>query len=327
VAHILKNSSIILDVDFQPRSRHNWLLLFFKAWSKIKVARTRRNMTNSLILGNSKIGLYLTLFILFYFVFSGCLLGASHLRTQIAPNGTAQLSDSTSNSAHNPFIGKALPYAILTVAGGLLFTMDTDINRQFYNNRYRSHTVDQLSNVFNQYGMGGSYLITVPLLAGHGFIFKNKKSIYVAGELIGGGLLAGGFTEGIKIIFGRERPYQTSTPSRFFKGGSSFYSGHAVMAFTFATVISQNYPSQDLNFIGIHWRAPLLPVLTYSAGGLVCLQRLYSHNHWASDVYYGALAGYGAGSLAVYLGNRKRFSHLTVGLDKPGFIRVCYSFN
>lgn len=228
---------------------------------------------------------------------------------------------------HRPFLRQAAPYFFLAAAGAALFPMDREINRQFYLGRSRSHMADQISPVIGKFGMPQPYAITIPILVGNGLIWKNKKSFYVAGELIGGLLIAGGVTEGIKSTFGRERPYQTSSPFEFFDGGSSFYSGHSISAWTFATIMAKNYPRQDLGFIGIHERLPIVPVLMYSAAGLVCMQRLYSHNHWASDVYYGALAGYGAGSLAFYLGERFRTGRLHLALGRHGDVQICYAFN
>ncbi len=236
-------------------------------------------------------------------------------------------SDSAANTQHRTFLHRAAPYALLVAGGGLLFPLDRDVNCQFYKGSMRGQAADDFSLFIRQFGMSGPYLISIPLLAGHGLIFKNEKSYFVAGELAGGLLVGTAVTLGVKKAFGRERPYQTDSPFRFFKGGSSFYSGHSITAWTFATVISKNYPRQNLGFLGIRGEAPIIPVLMYSAASLVCVQRLYSHNHWASDVYYGALAGYVTGSAAVYLGNKFRRDHLRIGFAQPGFIRVCFGFN
>jgi membrane-associated phospholipid phosphatase len=235
--------------------------------------------------------------------------------------------DSVSTSYHKPFLRQAAPYAILAAAGGLVFPLDKEINRQFYAKGIHSPGADQASKVFNQLGMAGPYAVAIPLLVGQGLIFKNTKSLYVAGELAGGAVAAGVAVEVFKVTFGRERPYQTSSPFRFFKGGSSFFSGHTISAFTFATVISHNYPCQNLGFMGINRPIPLAPVLAYTAAGLVGIQRLYSHDHWASDVYYGALAGYGVGSLAVYLGDKVQARKLRLSLREPGVLQVVYGFN
>jgi membrane-associated phospholipid phosphatase len=226
-----------------------------------------------------------------------------------------------------PLIMRAAPYAIIVAAGGLFFPLDRDINRQFYIDDLRSHASNQFFQAIGQFGMAGPYLITAPILAAHGLLFKNKKSLYTAGELTLGVLVAGTVTQGFKKAFGRERPYQTDSPFRFFKGGSSFYSGHSISAWTFATIISKNYPRQDLSFIGIHRQLPIIPILTYTTAGLVGVQRLYSHDHWASDVYYGVLAGYGMGTLAVKLGDRMRAGKLRLLMREPGVLQVVYGFN
>jgi membrane-associated phospholipid phosphatase len=242
-------------------------------------------------------------------------------------DSAAKSIDISGVSGHKTFLRRAEPYLFLAAAGAALFPIDREINKQFYLGRSRGHAADQISPVIGKFGMPTPYFITVPLLAGHGLIWKNKKSLYVAGELVGGILIAGAVTEGIKATLGRERPYQTSSPFEFFDGGSSFYSGHSITAWTFATIIAKNYPRQDLSFIGIHDRLPILPVLMYGAAGLVCVQRLYSHNHWASDVYYGALAGYGAGSLTFYLGERLCTGRLHLAFGGHGDVQICYGFN
>ncbi len=248
-----------------------------------------------------------------------------------SPNSPADsqftYSDSEEAVRHQTFVRRAAPYMLLVAGGGLLFPLDREINRQFYKGSMRGRAADDFSLFIRHFGTSGPFMIAMPLLAGHGLIFRNKKSYYIAGELAAGLLVGTGVTMGVKKAFGRERPYQTDSPFKFFKGGSSFYSGHSITAWTFATVISKNYPRQNLGFMGIRGEPPVVPVLMYSAAGLVCVQRLYSHNHWASDVYYGALAGYATGSAAVYLGNKFWQNHLRIGFAEPGFIQVCLSFN
>jgi membrane-associated phospholipid phosphatase len=273
-----------------------------------------------------------TLFLILLLLLSGRLYAETN--EQIIRLGAGQPAiiklqsnpDSMRGTRQKCFWVKAAPYGVLVAAGGLLFPLDKKINRQFYKGSWRSHSADQLFKVIRQFGMAAPFAITVPLLGGYGLIYKNQKSLYMAGELAGGIVMAGAATEAFKLAFGRERPYQTVSPSNFFKGGSSFYSGHAITAWTFATVISKNYPRQDLGFIGIHGRLPILPVLMYSAASLVCVQRLYSHSHWASDVYYGALAGYGAGSLSIYLADIYRSGRLRVAISEPGIIEFSYFF-
>ncbi len=170
-------------------------------------------------------------------------------------------------------------------------------------------------------------MISVPAFIGYGLIAKNEKSLRTGGELAGVILGGQGITWAVKRTFGRKRPFESDSPYRFFDGGSSFYSGHTITAFTISAIISINYPRQNLAFLGIDREAPLVPIALYSLAGLVGLQRLYSDAHWASDVYAGALAGYGAGRLAVYFGKKLDIGFLTVVRGGAPIVAVSLRFD
>jgi membrane-associated phospholipid phosphatase len=133
--------------------------------------------------------------------------------------------------------------------------------------------------------------------------------------------------EAIKISLGRLRPYQSDSPYRFIKGGRSFYSGDVSVNFALATVISKEFPRQHIGFLGIDRYIPLAPVLLYSVAGLVACQRLYSNNHWVSDVYYGALAGYVSGSLAVHFKNKLHLRGLTLTSGSPHLLVASFNMS
>jgi membrane-associated phospholipid phosphatase len=199
---------------------------------------------------------------------------------------------------------RAIPYTAIFAAGGALFAVDDDIQHESMRTSLRSPTADHFFKDVEHYGTVGPYLITMPIQIGYGLIFHHRESLVNASELAVGFVFIEGVSYGIKAAFGRLRPYQTGSPYRFFKGGTSFYSGHTVTAFTYATIVATNYPRQDLSFMGIDHEVPAVPILAYSLAGLVGIQRLYSNNHWASDVYFGALAGYGCGKLVTCLGDK-----------------------
>jgi membrane-associated phospholipid phosphatase len=146
-------------------------------------------------------------------------------------------------------------------------------------------------------GMGGEYAIAIIILVIIGLIYKEFKSFLIAGELIAGPLAGGILTRGFKHAVGRCRPCNCSSPFEFFKDGRSFYSGDVCIAFIFATIISKEYPRQNLAFIGINRNIPVIPIFSYIAAGLVAFQRIYSNQHWASDVYVGSLVGIAIGSM------------------------------
>jgi membrane-associated phospholipid phosphatase len=100
-----------------------------------------------------------------------------------------------------------------------------------------------------------------------------------------GALLATGAVNGtLKFVVGRERPSATDDPLHFrpFNANNrwqSFPSGHAVVAFSLATSVSEE--------AGRPW----VTALTFGGATLVGWSRIYDDKHWTSDVAGGALVG------------------------------------
>jgi membrane-associated phospholipid phosphatase len=92
----------------------------------------------------------------------------------------------------------------------------------------------------------------------------------------------------LKVTTQRERPSQTDGQPRiddargkFWAGGSSFPSGHAMSAWALAAMFASRYPNK--------------PALKYGAYGLAAListSRLTARQHFPSDVLVGSLLGY-----------------------------------
>ena len=199
---------------------------------------------------------------------------------------------------------RLIKYGIILASEGLLFAFDRNINTLSQDSDLHGKIANRFFREIEHLGRGGPYAIAIPLFAGYGIAFKNRKSLVVAGETVVSYGAAQWVTYAIKKAFGRKRPYESNSPYHFFKGGSSFYSGHTVSVFTLASVISLNYPRQNLEFIGIHHEIALVPLISYSLAGMVGIQRLYSDNHWASDVFAGAIAGYSYAWLSVHFGHK-----------------------
>lgn len=91
-------------------------------------------------------------------------------------------------------------------------------------------------------------------------------------------------TLALKTATQRPRPREQDGRGEFFDGGRSFPSGHAVMAWSLATVIAQEYRDR--------------PIVRFSAYGLaaaVSAARYTGRNHFLSDVVVGSAIGYGIG--------------------------------
>ncbi len=93
--------------------------------------------------------------------------------------------------------------------------------------------------------------------------------------------LAAGAVHVTKFVFGRSRPYEGEGALSFNPGtpGSSFYSGHATMAFAMATALSEEIDNTAAT------------VILYSAASLAGYSRVYDDQHWLSDVVMGAVMG------------------------------------
>ncbi|WP_372589465.1 phosphatase PAP2 family protein [Fervidobacterium pennivorans subsp. shakshaketiis] len=92
----------------------------------------------------------------------------------------------------------------------------------------------------------------------------------------------------IKFLLGRARPYVSDNPFvfKFFSmkdAYQSFPSGHTTLSWAIFTPVAERF--------GKFW---------YVVPSMFSLQRLWSKNHWFSDVYYGLLLGYTTGYSLYY---------------------------
>jgi membrane-associated phospholipid phosphatase len=74
----------------------------------------------------------------------------------------------------------------------------------------------------------------------------------------------------------------------FVRGSGSFPSGHALSAFAVATVISRRYPKH-------RW----VPYVVYGLAGIVGFSKITESDHFTSDVFFGAAAGYSISRFSV----------------------------
>ena len=89
----------------------------------------------------------------------------------------------------------------------------------------------------------------------------------------------------LKTASQRQRPTTDHSSGEFFDGGAAFPSGHAISAWSLATVIAKEYGH----------RRPLVQVGAYGLATAVSLSRYTGRNHFLSDVLVGSALGYGIG--------------------------------
>lgn len=215
---------------------------------------------------------------------------------------------------------------MLAAGGAVVLSLDNETNQFATRPRLHGSAADKFFDKMEDFGKETPYVVAVPALVGYGLIFRNEKSVKTGAELVAGLAIAQGVTQVVKRGFGRKRPYESDYPYDFFKGGRSFYSGHTISAFTFSSVLAHSYPKQNLSLIGWDRDVPLIPILAYSAAGLVGVQRLYSDVHWGSDVYVGAIAGYYIGSLVVHFGNNVHLFSLGFLPGETNSLAVTFRF-
>lgn len=168
--------------------------------------------------------------------------------------------------------------------------------------------VNKSSPVISQFGSNlGVYSVLASGVISAAF--KNEKGVQTSLLATQAMITSGIWTQIIKQMTGRERPkasyifshiqggrwhgvfskYLDVSPddrSRF--SYDAFPSGHTATAFSIATVYATQYSDHKA-----------VPIIFYSAATLVGISRLTEHEHWASDVFAGALLGYVSGKQVV----------------------------
>jgi hypothetical protein len=149
------------------------------------------------------------------------------------------------------------------------------------NNRTRlriSRDVSRLGSVYSTGGLAAALYLS-------GRVTHNERlretGLLGAEALIDSSIVV----SALKTVSQRQRPPTDHSSGEFFDGGNSFPSGHAISAWSLATVIAQEY--------GHH--RPLVQVGAYGLASAVSLSRYTGRNHFLSDVLVGSALGYGMG--------------------------------
>jgi PAP2 superfamily len=154
-----------------------------------------------------------------------------------------------------------------------------------------SNDVSKLGAIYTTGGVALTFYLT-------GRAIHNERAretgLLAAEALLNGGIVA----ETLKLASQRQRPREDDSSGEFLDGGSSFPSGHAVSAWSLATVIAEEY--------GQH--RPLVQVGVYGLATAVSVARYTGRNHFLSDVLLGSAIGYGIGHYVYH-------QHHDTGLD------------
>ena len=202
----------------------------------------------------------------------------------------AVAQDSThADSARKPHAIQWWEVGAIT-AGGLLTIalIDAPVQEWTADPDHGSATADDIANVAEYFGQAE---VVVPVTGGLilvGLIAK-KPGVLHAGYRVGASVVvAGVLTQVFKYSLGRVRPYNTSDQWDFqpFSGANAMWSGHTATAFAFATALSQEIDR------------PWATVGLYTLATGTAWSRVYTNQHWVSDVLIGAVAGIASAKLA-----------------------------
>jgi hypothetical protein len=210
-----------------------------------------------------------------------------------------------------PFHFKTRQWLYTAAAAGIttaLIFADEDIDEWARTQKQKHQWVNKSSPFITEFGSNyGIYsVITTGLVSA---AFKDEKGVQTSLLATQAVITSGIWTQVIKLLTGRERPKASYIFSQI-DGGQwhgpfsefldvnpdnrsrfsydAFPSGHTATAFSIATVFATQYNEYKV-----------VPVIFYSAATLVGISRLTEHEHWASDVFVGALLGYLSGKQVV----------------------------
>jgi membrane-associated phospholipid phosphatase len=163
--------------------------------------------------------------------------------------------------------------------------IDQPVN-QFWSNK-NDPVLDAINEVGYAYGKRYSAFIFATGFYLTGLVIKDEWT-KETGLILGTALLTSGLLQStLKPLVGRARPENRSGSYDFHLLLHSFPSGHVVMAFTISFVLAER-----INNVPIR-------ILFYALAASTAMCRLYSNNHWLSDVWFGASAAWFIGSVPI----------------------------
>ncbi|MBA2480517.1 MAG: phosphatase PAP2 family protein [Planctomycetes bacterium] len=178
-----------------------------------------------------------------------------------------------------------LQIGALAGVGVTLYSQDDRIRD--YIQRHRTSVRDRWAENLQHFGGGIGPAVILIGLYGTGEIIGDRRARRTALVAIESLAVSGVFNQALKYATHRHRPNSGDDRSTW-SGPSlsttnlSFASGHTTAAFALATSLAEGYSD-------VVW----VPPLVYGLATATALARMELDKHWASDVFVGALIGYG----------------------------------
>ena len=171
------------------------------------------------------------------------------------------------------------------VAGVMVF--DEPLARSVQNRA--SAATNRMSGIVTPFGSWAAWATSGALVVS-GIALREGRVTTMGREAIEACLIASLMTDVLKPVAGRERPFQSANETVFhpFSSHDSFPSGHATVAFAFASVVSARSSG---------W---VIPAASYTLASLVAYSRVNDRRHFPSDVLAGGLIGTAVGRFIVH---------------------------
>ena len=163
----------------------------------------------------------------------------------------------------------------LVEVSGAAFALDRSAENAVFHHQSSFHRFNSFSNYGLATVLGGDaglYLWGTLVHDDH-----KKETGVLAAEAVVDSL---GVNYALQYGLGRERPGVDGGKGDFFQGGNSFPSNHAVMAWSAASIIAEEYPG------------PLTEILAYGAATAISTSRVLAGQHFSSDVVVGSAIGW-----------------------------------
>jgi hypothetical protein len=189
-----------------------------------------------------------------------------------------------------------------TFTGVGVTTYEIMLEDETVNNFVQSHRNNEVAKKCEYIGDGtiAAALVGSSWIAGE---LTHNYKLQKTGDLgLKSILISGLIVNCVKRIAGRSRPY-SSVSSADWAGPTlkeeevSFPSGHTSTAFALASVVSELYDNKWIDF------------LAYGTAMLGGWARINDNQHWASDVFMGAVIGISVGKTVVKLENLNKKSY------------------
>jgi len=227
---------------------------------------------------------YLILFTIHLLFLTNVCFGQVDNSTTMGQRFVSDVGDAFDGSVHvfsRPFYWQGddwLNFGYVIAGAAAISLIDTEVRDFFMRNQ--SETADDILKTGEFYGEP----LSVVLITGSIYLFGNvadndwarETAVIMTAALLPGGI----YQTTAKISTGRARPYLELgnyyfDPFRMEEDYYSFVSGHMLVAMTTSLVLAGRINNS------------IAKGFFYSLGALAGLSRLYSDNHWFSDVVLG----------------------------------------